>query len=301
MIVGIDEVGRGCLAGPLCMAAVVLGDTPIPGLTDSKKLTKKRREVYSAQIKKSATAIGIGWASAREIDAKGMSRCLELCASRAISQMHVPYTQIIIDGTVRFIDDKRVVTMKQADLIVPSVSAASIIAKVARDSYMDSMAEVFDGYGFASHVGYGTAMHLSALNDKGPTPIHRYSFAPLAPQTPRAPKRHITSSGIDAEAVAAEYLLARGYRIMERNWKTKWCEIDIIASKDETIYFVEVKYRKTDRQGAGLEYITNAKQRQMRFAAELWSHRYRSDTDLCLSAIEVSGEPMNVSLMIDRV
>lgn len=179
MIVGIDEVGRGAWAGPMAVGAVLLGDAVIPGLTDSKKLTKKKRELLDIEIRQKAIAIGIGWVSAKQIDTIGLSAALKLASRRALALIHHDYKEIIIDGTIALIDDPRVTLLPKADLLIPSVSAASIIAKVARDNYMKHLDDVFPGYMFAGHVGYGTAVHRAAIETLGVTPLHRLSFAPL--------------------------------------------------------------------------------------------------------------------------
>lgn len=184
MVVGIDEVGRGPWAGPLVFGAVVLGGATIDGLTDSKKLTKKKREALDVLIRETAIAFGLGWVSAEELDEIGMSKACELACRRALEQITVPYSEIIIDGVVNFLKDTGkgpyVTTMKQADLLVPSVSAASVLAKVARDRFMEEQDALYPGYGFASHVGYGTKRHMDALKLLGVTPLHRKSFAPIA-------------------------------------------------------------------------------------------------------------------------
>jgi ribonuclease HII len=179
MIVGIDEVGRGAWAGPMTVCAVLLGDVAIEGLTDSKKLTKKQRERLDLEIRQKAKAIGIGWVSARTIDSIGLSAALKLASRRALAHIRHEYHEIIIDGTIALIDDPRVTLLAKADLLIPSVSAASIVAKVARDNYMKHLDTVFPGYTFAGHVGYGTAAHVAAIEERGVTPLHRLSYAPL--------------------------------------------------------------------------------------------------------------------------
>ncbi|MFI5212752.1 MAG: ribonuclease HII [Candidatus Saccharimonadales bacterium] len=184
MILGIDEVGRGPWAGPLVIGAVVLGGATIEGLTDSKKLTKKKRELLDVEIRQKAAGFGLGWVTAAETDEIGLSAALNLATKRAVEQVKTPYNEIIIDGTVNFLKgtnkEKYVTAMKKADLLIPSVSAASIIAKVARDNYMAEQDDIYTGYGFASHVGYGTAAHRVAIDKLGVTPLHRLSFAPLS-------------------------------------------------------------------------------------------------------------------------
>ena len=183
MILGIDEVGRGPWAGPLVVGAVVLGDAKIIGLTDSKKLTKRQRERLVPEINSRANAIGLGWVSAEELDAVGMSEALRLATRRAVKQIAVPYHEIIIDGTINLLAgtplEKYVTTLPKADLLVPSVSAASIVAKVARDAFMSEQDSIYPGYGFSRHAGYGVAAHRLAIERLGVTPLHRLSFAPL--------------------------------------------------------------------------------------------------------------------------
>lgn len=299
MIVGIDEVGRGCLAGPLCVAAVALGDHTIEGLTDSKKLTKKQREILSHQIKQQAKSIGIGWVSAKQIDQIGMSKALKLAATIALSHINVDYDQVIVDGTIKLVKDPRAVTMAKADLLIPTVSAASIIAKVARDKYMHRIHPLFKNYGFASHVGYGTAKHYAALREHGPSPIHRMSFAPLFDV--KVVKKSLLTSGQRAEAKAVWHLRHQGFDIVERNWKTKWCEIDIIAVRRGVVHFVEVKYRKTTIQGDGLDYITSSKQKQMKFAAELWLTKSKWDGQSRLAACQISGPNFDVTAWLPNI
>ncbi len=297
MIVGIDEVGRGAWAGPLLVGAVALGDAGVEGLTDSKKLTKKRREVLAHELKRSSARIGLGWVSAREIDRIGMSEALKLASRRALARVDGDdVEQIIIDGTIRLIDDPRVTTLKQADLIVPAVSAASIAAKVARDAYMTQMDIALPGYSFTGHVGYGTSAHSTALQTLGPSAIHRMSFAPMKGELIDDVKPAQLTAGGAAETFASEYLEMSGFEIVERNWKTKWCEIDIVATKGNDLYFVEVKYRRNNKAGDGLEAITRTKQKQMLFAARMWLHSHQkfSYRTVQLSAISLAGDPIEV-------
>lgn len=307
MILGIDEVGRGPWAGPLVIGAVVLGGTEIVGLTDSKKLSKKRRHELDVIIRRDALGHGLGWVSAGEIDEIGLSAALVLATKRAVEQVKAPYDEIIIDGTINFLKDtakgRYVTTLKKADLLVPSVSAASIIAKVARDNYMIEQAKLYPEYKFGSHVGYGTTVHRAAIDAHGVTPLHRLSFAPLAKYRLAGPVDILTAItatrsqttkqiGDAGEDEAANYLMRQGHQIIDRNWRTKFCEIDIISHHDNTIYFTEVKYRKKDDQGGGLAAITAQKHRQMKFAAEYYALKNNlRDTNLRLAAIDVSGQP----------
>lgn len=328
MILGIDEVGRGPWAGPLVVGAVVLG-IEIDGLTDSKKLTKKRREEFNQKILEQALGTGLGWVEASEIDTLGLGSALELGCRRAVEALELAYdggyTEIIIDGTINFLKDTGkgpyVTTMKKADLLVPSVSAASIIAKVARDRYMEQQHALYPNYGFDSHVGYGTAAHRAAIELHGVTPLHRLSFAPLAKyatsessseQKKSGSVRSVSLSdaasskqiGDRAENVVAEYLHREGHEILERNWKTKFCEIDIISRNDDTVYFTEVKYRKNANQGGGIAVITPRKLRQMKFGAEYFALKHKLvDTALRLAVAEVSEHDFSLNqwLVLDQI
>lgn len=312
MIVGIDEVGRGAWAGPLAVGAVLLGGASIDGLTDSKKLTKKQRETLDLEIRQKALGIGIGWVSAPVIDQIGLTAALKLASRRAIAHIRHDYHEIIIDGNIAFIDDPRVTVMKKADLLVPSVSAASIVAKVARDNYMKRLDKVFPGYRFTGHVGYGTAAHREAIAKLGVTPLHRLSYAPLhsyreeststPPFRPSTKRPNIvkaqsasTTIGNYAEDEAANHLQRHGHAIIARNWRTKYCEIDIVSLRGDTVYFTEVKYRRSDWRGDGLAAITPKKQRQMAFAAEMYAAiNGVHDKHLRLAAASVTGTPPQI-------
>jgi ribonuclease HII len=193
MIVGIDEVGRGPWAGPLVVGAVALNGAKIDGLADSKKLTKRRRERLYEELINSDASIGLGWVHADELDRIGLSRSLVIATKRAIAQITTAYDSIVIDGTVNFLKDipkgNIVAVIPKADASIPSVSAASIVAKVTRDTYMSEQSTLYPGYGFASHVGYGTAAHRAAIDAYGLTPLHRRSFASLGELEPAAKAR----------------------------------------------------------------------------------------------------------------
>lgn len=305
MILGIDEVGRGPWAGPLVVAACVLNGADIQGLTDSKKLSKKKLLQYNQLIMDSEAVTCLGWVHADELDNIGMSESLVLATKRAVEQITVPYHEIIIDGTVNFLagttKEKFVTVMKKADLLIASVSAASIVAKVARDTYMEQQHERYPMYGFDSHVGYGTQKHRSAIDAHGVTPLHRLSFTPLkkyANGRNRLVQEEVqtetsVSIGNTGEDVAVEWLKKNGYSIVERNWKTKLCEIDIVAVKNECLYFVEVKHRKDGLRGGGLAAITHKKVKQMKFASAIYvAYTRNTELDAKLAVITTHCEPI---------
>lgn len=249
----------------------------------------------SKLILKEAAAVGLGWVSAAELDNLGMSEALKLGARRAVRDVRaqdVPFTEIIIDGTVNFLAgttlEKHVTTLKKADDLIKEVSAASIIAKVARDNYMIELSEKYPGYGFENHVGYGTAAHREAIKKLGLTPEHRQSFKPIAKISPT------TKKGRKAEDIIRDHLEAGGHVIIACNYRTKFYEIDIISVKDNIIYFTEVKYRKDSRHGSALESITEQKKQQMRFAAESFLKYSKIPLAPKLAVAAVSGDDFHL-------
>lgn len=177
IICGVDEAGRGPLAGPVCAAAVILPPhLQIPGLTDSKKLTdKKRRELFPV-IQEQAIAWGIGWASEQEIDEINILQATFLAMRRALDQLSAKPDLALIDGNRETDFGLPVKTVVKGDSLSMNIAAASILAKVSRDDYMMEMAEKYPQYQFAVHKGYGTKAHYAALTEHGASPIHRRSF-----------------------------------------------------------------------------------------------------------------------------
>ncbi len=271
--------------------------------------------MLSPTILKQATATGLGWVSAPEIDQYGLSNALKLAARRAVKQVlasKIRFDEVVIDGTVNFLADtpldNYVTLLKKADLLVKEVSAASIIAKVARDNYMIKLAEKYPVYHFDQHVGYGTALHRQALEQYGPCPEHRRSFRPVREiaaqfETNLDKKadslsinstelRNATTRGQTAEQIIIDFLQNQGHQIIAHNFKTKTYEIDIISTLVDKIYFTEVKYRKAPQHGSSLAQITTKKHQQMRFAAEsfLRAHAEYQSYQPILAAASVSGE-----------
>lgn len=178
LIIGIDEVGRGSWAGPLVVGAVIL-QSEIVGLADSKILTRAQRREVALRIHQSAIAASTGWVEASEVDELGLTAATQLAITRAIKSIH-SYDEIIIDGSINFLPhNAKAKALVKADALVPAVSAASIIAKVARDDYMAEQDLIYPNYGFESHVGYGTAKHRQALIDYGVTSLHRLGYKPV--------------------------------------------------------------------------------------------------------------------------
>ncbi len=200
--IGIDEVGRGPLAGPVTACAVALGDwRPAPplALKDSKKLSVRRRELLSELIQVNAIGVGLGWASEAEIDALNILQATFLAMHRAVTvlldqldESHRPErpsqaVRLLVDGHLNPITHARDLewpwpteTCVGGDGLVAEISAASIVAKVARDARMADLDLQYPGYGLGAHAGYGTSQHLAALDQLGVSPVHRRSFAPVA-------------------------------------------------------------------------------------------------------------------------
>ena len=179
MIVGVDEAGRGPLAGPVVAAAVILCPEGIAGLDDSKKLSGKRRAELETQIK-ARCRWGVGDASVEEIDGINILQATMLAMTRAVDALGVEPSEVLVDGNrlPRWRYAARAII--GGDALHPCISAASIIAKEHRDRFMVSTAQDFPGFGWERNMGYGTAQHLAALRQYGPTPLHRTSFAPVA-------------------------------------------------------------------------------------------------------------------------
>ena len=182
LIAGVDEVGRGPLAGPVVAAAVMLPqDHEILGLTDSKKLSEKKRQQLEEVIKHNATCYAIAELSPAEIDQHNILQASLIAMAKAVAMLSQLPTKVLVDGNKapKIKHTCTVETIIGGDLTVPSISAASILAKQYRDRLMEAYEAVYPGYGFAQHKGYPTKQHIAALTQLGVTPIHRRSFGPV--------------------------------------------------------------------------------------------------------------------------
>ncbi len=180
LLAGVDEVGRGPLAGDVVAAAVILDPAaPIPGLADSKKLTEKRREQLFDEIRERALSFAVARASVAEIDELNILHASLLAMKRAVEQLSLQPEYVLVDGNRKPDWDYPCDTVVKGDARVQAIAAASILAKVTRDREMVELDQRYPGYGLAGHKGYPTRAHLMALEEHGPTPIHRQSFAPV--------------------------------------------------------------------------------------------------------------------------
>lgn len=183
VVAGVDEVGRGSWAGPVVAAAVILPHgISLPGVGDSKKLSLVARLRAERLIKQQAVAVGIGWVSAKELDEIGLSAAVTLSVERSLANLQMEYDYVMLDGSVNTLKASGAPAGVRvgADATELAVAAASVVAKVARDRYMELVDRQYGGYGFASNVGYGTAAHRAHLAEVGATSEHRRSYAPIA-------------------------------------------------------------------------------------------------------------------------
>ena len=180
LVAGVDEAGRGPLAGPVVAAAVILDPRqPIKGLNDSKKLTALRREKLFDEIRAKALCCSIAQASVQEIDELNILQATLLAMRRAVEGLRLKPSLVLVDGNRLPVLEVRAEAIVKGDALVPAISAASILAKVTRDRWCAELDAAYPQYGFAGHKGYGTVQHLAALQAHGACPQHRKTFAPV--------------------------------------------------------------------------------------------------------------------------
>lgn len=276
VIAGVDEAGRGPLAGPVVAAAVILDPEQIPeGIRDSKKLSEKKRFTIASEIKTMATAIGVGIVHEQEIDRTNILQATLRAMHLAVEDLGLAPDLVRVDGNHRIPDlEVEQETIVGGDATELEIGAASIIAKTARDRMMISYDKLFPDYGFASHKGYGSRKHMDALSDKGRCPVHRRSFAPVT----NSPNDHYKYFQLEqeygrmGEIIAGMYLVRHGYELYEHSFHAgRDGEIDLIVSDGEIISFVEVKsFAGSTDDTEALERVTPGKQDQIARIAEVF-------------------------------
>ena len=292
-VAGVDEAGRGPLAGPVSAGVAVLPREPegdwVDLVNDSKKLSLQQRATAYEAIRREAVSVAVGYSSSQEIDSMGIAPATRLAIKRALESMTVAPDYLLLDAFPLPGVNLPQQALKKGDARCLSIAAASIAAKVERDRLMANLDSQFPRYGFASNKGYGTASHLKALTEHGPCPIHRLTFGRVREALSPAPQRS-PSIGSQAEAVAAGHLRFLGYNVLDTNYRTRRGEIDIIAEQDGTLVFCEVRARHRSAHVSPEESITPAKSRKLIAAAEEYlqtSERRWDDWRMDLIALEL--------------
>ncbi|MFC1619639.1 ribonuclease HII [Candidatus Neomarinimicrobiota bacterium] len=290
LVAGIDEAGRGPLAGPVVAAAVVLDpDRPIEGLADSKKLTHKRRELLQGEIFDRALGVSIGECQRVEIDDLNIFQATVEAMQRAVDALKPIPDHLQIDGKNIHLRYGSQETIVDGDEKIPVISAASIIAKVHRDRLMVEYHKVFPEYGFDRHKGYGTRAHLEALTEFGACPIHRQSFRPVQAHLPQWRKvRDPKVLGRLGERLAATWLIEHGYSILDLNyWVVHVGELDIIAQRGGSVAICEVKSQVPGHWGEPEEQVSAKKRDRIMAAAQHYCSEKGIDTEVRFDVISV--------------
>ena len=297
-LAGIDEAGRGPLAGPVVSAAVVLPqDIELPGVKDSKKISEKKREVLYGNIQEKALSVGIGWSDVAEIDEKNILQATYQSMRQAVGNLHINPEILLVDGRKADIKHFQQESIIDGDAKSLSIAAASIIAKVTRDRMMRQFDIVFPEYGFAKHKGYGTKQHIEAIQKSKATPIHRKSFNPVSHHLPNmAYLQRNRLLGKLGEQLAACKMIRIGHEMVEMNYNVpKVGELDIISKDSDMLVFTEVK-TQTGGQGWGEPrwQITEKKRDRIMNAVQHYMDNNELDCDFRFDVAEVilgSGKP----------
>lgn len=261
-VAGVDEAGRGPLAGPVVAAAVVLPEgVEIFGLDDSKKLSEKERLRLFREIAGSRADIGVGIADVECVDKYNVLNATYMAMRTAIRRLKSGPDFALVDGFPIPELGLPQMALVGGDGRSNSIAAASIVAKCVRDSIMRSLHRRYPQYGFEKHKGYPTSDHREAIKIFGPSPVHRRSFDLIGDNSRR-------EFGRKAEEMAAIFLQGEGYRIMERNYRCRLGEIDIIAIDGDVVTFVEVRSRSGRRCGQAEESVGPWKKNRIRRVAE---------------------------------
>lgn len=289
IIAGVDEAGRGPLAGPVVAAAVILSDDKIEGLRDSKKLSTKKREFLFEEINDKAVSVGIGIVGEKEIDMINVLAATQKAMQMALGRLKQKPTSALIDGYKlpnQVIPNKGII---KGDTKVESIMAASIIAKVTRDAIMLEYDKIFPEYGFAKHKGYGTKHHMEALYKFKATPIHRKSFKPVSFNLPTITWLQETKRvGIVGEQLAACKLMSEGHTIISINENcAPHGEIDIISEKNNLLIFTEVKTFSKEQMAVPELKIDEQKLRKLENAINSYIGKHNIDKDIRLDGMSV--------------
>ncbi len=298
IIAGVDEAGRGPLAGPVVAAAVILPpDHGIEGLRDSKKLTPQKREQLEERIWETALSIGIGIVEPDDIDRLNILRATQLAMRKALGGLKPTPDKALIDGFPlpgNIVPNEGIIG---GDDLIDEIKAASIVAKVTRDRIMEQMDVIFPNFGFAKHKGYGTPQHLNALTRFKACPIHRKSFSPVKQHFPsltwlRAQNR---IGELGEQLVALRYY-HRGFEILAINEHcSHYGEIDLVTRKGNTTVFVEVKTYSKQQLGHPLQKLDSSKLARLERAIQFYCDHHPDIDEIRLDAVGVylgKGQPV---------
>lgn len=302
-IAGIDEAGRGALAGPVIAAAAVLPPHPkgdwVALIRDSKRMTPRQREHALARMRAANAALAVGAASSEEIDARGIVPATRIAMARAVAALPAAPQHLLVDAMNLPQIPLPQTAIVKGDAKCLSIAAASIAAKTARDDIMRRADAQFPGYGFAQHKGYGAPQHLDSLARIGPCAIHRRSFAPVRRLTdpPDAAAAPLLTTprmrtGRLGEIAARRHLTSIGYRVIAVNARAGRGEIDIVAEQGGDIVFAEVRARRSRAMGSPEESITPAKRDRMIAAAQEYLRQndiQRRDWRIDVIAVELDA------------
>jgi len=300
-ICGVDEAGRGPLAGPVFAAAVILPfGLDLKNLNDSKKLSQKIRDKLYDEIVESAISFGIALADVKEIEELNILKATFLAMNRAIDSLKVNPGIALIDGNRDPLVKCRSRLVVGGDVKSASIAAASILAKVSRDRYMAEIAKAYPQYAFDKHKGYGTRQHCNELLEHGPSEIHRISFLKKMQSEDGIWK---TKNGMDredqesragtvqrgkwGESQALDYLKSKSYIPVAESVRSRYGEIDLIVKNSEYIVFVEVKLRKSANFAHAREFVGKDKQRKIIATANHWLSRHKNLLQPRFDVIEV--------------
>lgn len=289
IVAGVDEAGRGPLAGPVVAAAVILSDDKIEGLRDSKKLSAKKREFLFHEINDKVVSVGIGIIDEKEIDRTNILAATHKAMQMALGRLNQKPTLALIDGyrlPNQVIPNKGII---KGDTKVESIMAGSIIAKVTRDAIMLEYDTIFPEYGFAKHKGYGTKQHMEALIEFKATPIHRKSFKPVSLNLPTITWLQKTKRvGIVGEQLAACKLMENGHTIISMNENcAPHGEIDIISAKEDLLIFTEVKTFAKEQMATPELKIDINKLRKLENAINYYIGKHAISSDIRLDGMSV--------------
>ena len=295
IIAGVDEAGRGPLAGPVVAAAVILPNSyNLEGLNDSKKVTPKKRSKLFININQQAISIGVGIISAAQIDKTNILYSTQQAMKMALGQLKQTPDQALIDGyalSTQIIPNKGVI---KGDKTVDVIKAASIIAKVTRDNMMEQYDIIFPVYGFKKHKGYGTREHMKILQLNKACAIHRKTFKPVAAAMPTLSwLQKEDRIGQWGEQVAAVYLVERNYEILSMNEACEpYGKIDIIAEKNGKIIFIEVKTYDKNNLSKSAQNFDQNKLKKLKKAIDKYAVDMQVKKDISVDLICVNLQPL---------